>query len=150
MMRIERSTRLPHPPAEVFGVVTDFEAYPAWQEDVVQSELDGDRPAVGATVRQVRRFMNTRAEAVMAIAELEPDRLLSLRTVAGSRLRVDQSYRVAAADGGSRIDVVIELDGLSSMAERVVGNTLDAYVRRQMERLDVLLAGRAPARPTPA
>lgn len=142
MIRTTHSATLPYPPAEVFRAVTDFRTYPAWQEDVVESRLEGDEPALGATVRQTRRFMNMRTDAVMTIAEFEPDRLLSLRTRPDSRLRVDQSFRIEATPDGTYMSIAIELDGLSRLAEHAVGKSLEAYVQRQLDRLDHLLADR--------
>jgi hypothetical protein len=155
MIRVEHRAALPHPPADVFRLLTDFAGYPAWQPDVTRAQLEGPRAARGATVRQNRRFMNTRVETVLEITEFEPDAVLALRTVSGGgKLRLYQSYRVAADAEGSHLELVHELDGLSRVSEQYFRPALAPHARRLFERLAALLAGSdatpGPGRTRPA
>jgi len=142
MIRIEHRASLPYPPATVFQVLTDFAGYPSWQYDVAWARLEGSEAARGATVRQSRKFMNSKIETTLVITEFEPDTALALRTESGGgKLLVHQSYRVAADAEGSRVELVHEMDGLTRVSERYFRPALAGHAQRLFERLAAVMAG---------
>jgi uncharacterized protein YndB with AHSA1/START domain len=79
-------TDIARSPAEVFAYVTDPAKLATWQTNTVSAAIDGGGPLrVGTRLREVHRGPGGRELAsLLEVAELQPDRVFSLRTIEGA------------------------------------------------------------------
>jgi len=135
MIEVADSASFDRPAAAVFAALTDFAAYPAWQEAVESSVLVDGPLRVGARVRTIRREMGWRGQVETTVAEFVPGELLTLATAAGTSPGVRQSYRLTSDGGGCRLGYQLALDGVPRLLEPAVRAQLRRQVRRMLLRL---------------
>jgi uncharacterized protein YndB with AHSA1/START domain len=129
MIKVETSVVINRPADEVFAYATDPAKVPEWQSSALEASVDGQLQ-VGATGREVRKFLGRRMESTTRIEEYEPPRRFALQVTSGPvPFHVRQT--VEPADEGSRIGVVIEGEpaGFFKLAEPLV----ERAVRRELE-----------------
>ena len=74
MARAEASVVIKRPAAAVFAFLTDLEKGTQWQASVMAASKTSEGPVgVGATGREVRRFMGRQMESTFEVTEFEPE-----------------------------------------------------------------------------
>jgi Polyketide cyclase / dehydrase and lipid transport len=135
MIEITESMSYGQPATAIFAVLTDFAAYPAWQEGVESARLTGGTLRVGARVRQTRKVMGWRGQVEVTVAEFVPLERLTLASDEGAMPGVHQSYQLASEGDGCRVSYQLTLAGVPKMFERLVRAQLHHQVPRTLRRL---------------
>ena len=131
MIRVEHSVTIGRPPSEVFAYVCDADKLPEWQSTALEARWETPGPiAVGSRAVEVRKFLGRRMESTMEVTAFEQDRELSFRVLDGP-VPFHVTQKLAAVDGGTRIDVVLEggPGGFFKLAEPLVARA----AKRQLE-----------------
>ena len=82
---IESSVLINRPVAEVFAFATDWDKYPLWETEVLEShQLSAGPIGVGTTYRHVSRFMGQRLENEGIVTVYEPGRRICFKTTKSS------------------------------------------------------------------
>jgi uncharacterized protein YndB with AHSA1/START domain len=139
MITIEHSVQYPESSQAVFDAVTDFPHLPSWQHDVLEARLVSGPLAEGAVVHQVRKVMGRRTETDLTVTEFLPGERITLQTPDGASPSVRQSYRIRVGGAGTRVDFVLEIDGVPRMAEHLARTQLSRQVPDMFSRLGNLL-----------
>ena len=135
------------PPAEVAAYMIDPAHDREWIAGVREARLVGPPPlSVGSRVARVASFLGRRVEYVNEVTELEPGRVLDMRSVAAPfPMRI--TYSFVARDGGAattvRNRVRGEPGGFFALYGPLLGPLVKRSVQRDLERLrDLLERGR--------
>jgi len=134
------------PPAEVAAYMIDPAHDPEWIGGVRAVRLETDPPVrVGTRVARVASFLGRRVEYVNEITELDPERVLDMRSVkAPFPMRV--TYTFDARDGGTATTVRNRARGNPGGFFALFGPLLAPLVKRSvqkdLERLRDLLEAR--------
>ena len=115
------STLIDRPAEEVWRHLTDWERAAGWLG--VDSVAADGPTAVGTRLRVHTRGKEQRSE----ITVLEPGRAVTLRSQQGG-VTADYTYRVEAADGGSRLTLVADVGVRGAWV--LAGPALRAVIRR--------------------
>ena len=82
---VEAGVLINRPVAEVFAYATDWDKYPLWESDVLESRQLSDGPTgVATTYRHVARFMGQRLETEGIVTAYEPGRRICFKTTKSS------------------------------------------------------------------
>jgi hypothetical protein len=135
MIEITENADYDLPADVIFAALTDFAAYPSWQEAVESATLLDNPVRVGARVRVLRKEMGWRGVVNTTVAELIPGELLTLATVDGTKPSVRQSYQLTSDGGGCRLSYSLALDGMPKMFEPIARSQLRRQIPRMLRRL---------------
>ncbi len=144
MVRVEDSIVVSRPIAEVFAYLTDPETLPEWQGSCLEARLDGDGPMrAGSRVVETRKFLGRRMESTMEVAEYEPPRRFAVKVGSGP-VPFTATNSLSEADGGTRIDAVIEAEpgGFFRLAEPLVVRAVERELRNNLATLKDVLEAR--------
>jgi uncharacterized protein YndB with AHSA1/START domain len=146
LIRIELTIEIDRPVERVFAYVTDPSKLGEWQPNLIEATNETEGPlGRGTRLRETRRgpFGRT-VEAVVEVAEYEPNARFDLRIVSGP-LPIDGRHAFRARDGETRIDFVAEGQpgGGLRLAEPLLAAALRRQFRRYYERLKEVLEARA-------
>jgi carbon monoxide dehydrogenase subunit G len=122
MARAEASVVIKCPAAAVFAFLIDIGKGTQWQASVTEAGKTSEGPlGVGATSREVRRFMGRQMESTFEVTEFEPDRKITFKSTSGP-IAIRARYILEPAAGGTRLSIVVdgELDGVFKLAEPMV------------------------------
>ena len=119
-------TRIDRRPGDVFAYVTDPALLPTWQTNTVSSQTeDGGPLRPGARLREVHRGPGGRElPSVVEVAELEPDRRLTLRVVEGVPIHADIDVEPAGDGSVLRFRAFGQPSGALRLLSPVLGRTL--------------------------
>lgn len=143
-MRVEASTVIRRPIADVFAFAADPSKDPLWAAVVAQASQVSDGPlGIGTRFEQVLRLLGRRLEITFEVTEYEPDRRLHIGRFSG-RLRSAVGRRTfEAVPDGTRVTFAGE--GGSGLFLNVVEPLVSAAARRAVRRdlasLKALLEG---------
>ena len=144
MVKVEHSVTIDRSPSEVFDYIADPSKLPEWQSTALEASTESGGPlALGARAVEVRKFLGRRMESTMEVTAYEPGRELSFKVVSGPvPFRVTQM--LSAADGGTRIDIVLEGDpgGFFKLAEPLVARAAKRQLEADFSTLKDLLEAR--------
>ena len=143
MARAEASVVIKRPAAAIFAFLTDIEKGTQWQASVIEASKTSEGPmGVGATGREVRRFMGRQMESTFEVTEFEPDRKMSFKSTSGP-IAMRGRYILEPAVGGTRLSIVVdgELDGLLKLAEPMVVQSVKRQLDADFGTLKELLEG---------
>jgi carbon monoxide dehydrogenase subunit G len=138
-MRLDQELRIERPPASVFAYLSDPSNLPRWQRTVVSIETHG--PAeLGSKYTETRSAAGRRFRTTLEIAELEPDRVLTIRTVDGP-VRATIKHVLEADGTGTRLRVTADanFDRLPRLVRSLVGRQVEGEFARDFVRLKQLL-----------
>ena len=156
MPRIERSAHLPHPPGEVFSLLTDLERLPEWATIVVETRDVSEMPLrAGCTFRQTVRVLGHDIESEWRVVELEAPRLVSYEASSPAGGQLSMTQRVSPSNGGSRVDLEIEYELPGGVIGAVVDRVYferhnEEQAERSLANLRELLQRQAAERGSPA
>jgi len=107
---VESNVLINRPVAEVFAFATDWEKYPLWEAEVLESrQLSAGATGVGTTYRHVARFMGRRLETEGIVTAYEPNQRLCFKvTKAPFLYSACQTFE--AVNGGTRATYTFEAE----------------------------------------
>lgn len=128
MIDVRVESEIARPRAAVAAYATDWRNDPDWIGAVSAARLVGSEPfGVGAQVARTASFLGRRFEYVNEVTELEPEKRLVMRSVAGPfPMRVVYEWE----DDGAGTRMRIRASGDASPFYRVAGPLLGRAVRR--------------------
>jgi uncharacterized membrane protein len=145
-VRIDVTARVEvrRPRADVAAFMTDPANDPAWIGGVREVRVETPPPlAPGSRVARVAAFLGRRVEYVNEIIELDPGRVLDMRSVkAPFPMRVTYSFEDLAADGAATVvrnRVQGEPGGFFALFGPLLAPLVRRSVQRDLERLRDLL-----------
>ena len=113
---------------DVARYVMDHRNDTTWIGGVTESELLGEAPfGVGSDVRRVASFMGKRIDYVLRVADLEPGRLLEMRSVKAP-FPMQVTYAFDDAPGGTATSVRVQ--GEAASMYKIAGPILARQTRR--------------------
>ena len=141
MVRIEYSIDVARPAEEVFEHLVDLDRLPEWQSSAVESRAD-EPLTEGVRVFECRRALGREVNSELEVTAFDRPRRLTLKTLKGP-VRFTVDHRLAEADGGTRLTVVAEgkAGGFMRLGEPVLARSVEAELRKDLERLKQLLEG---------
>ena len=108
MLKVEESVMVDRPIEDVFAYLTDPVKIPDWQSSALEARIEGGGPMrAGATVLEQRKFLGRRIESTMEVLEYEPPHRFRIKVSSGP-VPFEVTNTLGAADGGTRIDAVLE------------------------------------------
>jgi len=130
------------PPEDVFAFLTDISRLPDWQGSAASAEAEGPL-AVGARIRETRRFLGREYKVVHEVTAYDPPQRFDVRSVEGP-IPLSVRHTLEPSGGGTRLEAVGEANpkGLLRFAAGGVAKTAEAEFRRDFERLKELLEAR--------
>jgi uncharacterized membrane protein len=122
------------PLPEVAAYMIDPAHDPVWIGGVREARMETRPPlAVGSRVGRVANFLGRRVEYVNEVTELDPGRVLDMRSVrAPFRMRVTYSFE--AADGGGSTIVRNRVRGAPGGFFALLGPLLGPMVKRSVQK----------------
>ena len=143
MARFEQSVTINRPIEEVFAFVSDLEKQALWRSGLEVAELTSDGPfGVGATYREVERFLGRKIERTMEVTGFEPNVKCSFKSTSGS-VAFSATILFEAHEGGTRVSMAAdaELGGFFRVAEPMVVRMGRRQMESDMANLKNLLEG---------
>ena len=131
MARFEQSVTINRPIEEMFAFVSDLDNQTRWRSGLELAELTSDESfGVGATYREVERFLGRKMERTMEVTGFEPNVKCSFKSTSGP-VAFSATISFEAHEGGTRVSMAAdaELGGFFRVAEPMVVR----MGRRQME-----------------
>jgi uncharacterized protein YndB with AHSA1/START domain len=136
VIELDHEVTIARRPADVYAYLADPRNLAEWQESVVEI-----RPESESRWVEVRQLMGRTIEQTGEVAEAEADRLLTIRNVSRSlRLRVE--HTLERADGGTRLRVHVEGEGVPRLAAPMAKRQAKRAAERDFARLKELLESR--------
>jgi hypothetical protein len=132
MTAIVESIEIARPPGDVFTYATDLSRYPEWQREVGSARVQGNGPIrAGSRAAMTRRVGPWMVEYIEEMAELNPPRNWTVRSVGGVPVIAIAQCAIEPLDGGERSLITINLD----FEARGIGKLLlPLIVRRQARK----------------
>jgi uncharacterized membrane protein len=131
---VTAEVRIRRPLAEVAAYMTDPAHDPEWIGGVREVRMETPPPlSVGSRVARVAHFLGRRVEYVNEVTELDPDRVLDMRSVrAPFPMRVTYSFE--AADGEAPTVVRNRVRGAPGGFFALFGPLLGPLVKRSVQK----------------
>jgi uncharacterized membrane protein len=141
---VTAEVRVRRPRAEVAGYMTDPANDPAWIGGIREVRIETPPPlAAGSRVARVAAFLGRRIEYVNEVTELEPGRVLDMRSVkAPFPMRITYSFDDGAA-GATVVRNRVRGDpgGVFALLGPLLAPMVRRSVQRDLERLRGVLEG---------
>jgi len=142
MIRIETSTQIGRPRAEVFDFLTDVENLPKWQSGVVES-----RPLSEGPVRVGYRFEETakvglwKLHNVCTVTDLKANERFAFEAKSSGPLDYEGSFDLQPVAGGTRLTLrgSARLKGLWRLLQPLLAGDLRKETRAELESIRRLL-----------
>ena len=137
MKRVERSTRIEAPVAEVFEYLSDLRNVADWMTGVVSAEQTSDgEMGLGSTALVIRELMGQRFEAPLTVTEFDPPR----RVVIGSEVSgVKANVQLGLQPDGdaTELEFAMEIRGsmLTAFMEPMIANAAGSDIDVSLERI---------------
>ena len=108
MAGFEISTDIDWPVEEVWTYLDNIENAQMWQAGVLESHLTSESPmGVGATWRDVRKFLGKQIDGVYECTEYEPNKRFAFKSSSGP-IPVEGISTFEAVGGGTRFNFAFE------------------------------------------
>jgi len=141
--KVEFSTVINRPVAEVFAFITDPSNNTKYQEGLIESRLETPGPiGVGSKATDVRKFLGRQLELKLEVTAYEPGKRFGLKAVSGPiPFEVLQTFE--PVEGGTRIELITQAEpgGFFKLAEGMVKKQLESQLSGDMARLKKVLEG---------
>ncbi len=140
MIRYESEVTIARPPSDVFPYVTEREKQALWS-DVPMEPLSEGPLGPGSRMRLSFGEGPLRATLTLEVSALEPERRLAFTTVSQGGIHWDGEYRLAAAEGGTRLSQqgTLRFSGLWRLAEPIMGAEIRRNEIAELEKLKTIL-----------
>ena len=141
-MKVERSTTIARPPAEVFAFVSDPRNLPKWQPAVSEVKLEGEGVSAGSRFEESRQFVGKRFRSTVEVTELEPERVFTVHVTNGP-VPITVRHLFEPDGAGTRLTLAAEaqLTGLKRLGGGVMVKAAERDAEHNLERLKGLLEG---------
>jgi len=137
VQRVERTTVVAAPPAEVFAFVAELNNLPAWQSGIASARRTSEGPmGVGATALVIRNLMGQRIEAPLTVTAFEPPRRLTVEsTVSG--VHATATIEVAPHAQGATVTFAMEIrgTGFTAFMEPMIASAAAGDIETSLGRL---------------
>ena len=140
-MKIEISTFINRPSADVFAYISNFENNPKWQGGMVDAWFTSEPPMrVGTSYSQVAVFLGRRVESTFEVTEYQAGRLIKAKSIV-STFPITFTRIVDAENGGSRVTAIVEGDasGIFKLAEPLLAGKVNKSIHKDYENLKKIL-----------
>ena len=141
MPSVTQSITIQRPPAAVFAFVGDFQNDPQWRSGVVEIRQTSPGPiAVGATTREVMRFLGRPLITLASVTEYDPGHRLAFKSTGGP-IPV-WGYRLVEGQGEATrftYHVSAELPGRYRLLAPLIMRDARRRVARDLQRLKTVL-----------
>ena len=139
MQRVERSIRIPAPPADVFAYLSELDNLAEWQAGVTSARrTSGEELGVGAAAVVTRELMGQRIDAPLTVTEYDPPRRLGIASEV-SGVKAKGILDLDEADDGRATDLTfaMEIRGslLTSFMEPMIASAAGGDIEASLERL---------------
>ena len=141
MVHFELSIEIDRPVHDVWEYLIEPENVPEWQSSAVSSHQVSEGPiALGARLRDERRFMGRRATSDVEVSEFEPERLFTLHGLSGP-VRFTVRHRLSENGAGTKLDVEAEADpgGIGRFMRPVIERAAEHELKGDFARLKQIL-----------
>lgn len=141
MIKIEHSVVINRPVEEVFAFLEDSQNDPKWQSGVLEAEQTSEGPIdVGATFREVRKFLGRRLESTYEITEYELNRKFASKATSGP-IPYTISTTFEPHEGGTKVSVIgeAEVGGFFKLGEGVVSRTFANSLEADFDSLKAIM-----------
>ena len=145
MVRIEVSTEIKRPVAEVFSYATDPSKVPEWNA-IVQENSATDTPIrVGTRVTTRARFLGRRVDSVNEVTELVQNQKFVQKTDKPFPLTLTNLF--SAAPGGTKLTTILEGEpgGFFKIGEPILVRIAKKQFQAQLDTMKELLEAPTPA-----
>jgi uncharacterized protein YndB with AHSA1/START domain len=145
MITVEYSATFAYPAATVFAALTNLQARPAWQPDLIEMRIEPEGSAqIGTRIFETRKTAGHHNETTFIVTVLEQDQRLTLETLADARQRLSESYWIEPLpDGNCRLSGRTQIDGVPLVAQFIVRQTLSKLMLQYFEHLKSVIASRS-------
>ena len=143
-MEFEQSVVIKRPVEEVFAFLEDPGNETQWQRGLVESRQTSPGPlGVGATGRDVRRFMGRQIITVWEVTEYRPPEMYGFRVVKGP-VPFEGAYTFERVPEGTRVVMTAraEMRGLSRLMTPIIVRSGRSQYQRDFGTLKALLESR--------
>jgi carbon monoxide dehydrogenase subunit G len=139
-MNLERDTTIARPPSDVFAFVSEPRNLPRWQPAVNEVTRDDGPVAVGSTFVEARSFVGKTFRSTIEIAELEQDRVFTIRVVDGP-VPLTVRHAFEPSGDGTHLTIAMEAQprGLMRAASGAMAKAADKDVQANLATLKQLL-----------
>jgi uncharacterized membrane protein len=144
MISIVESIIIQRPIEDVFAFMSETKNLPLWQTDVLEARHSPEGPVqVGTQVTLVRVMMGRTIEATTAISEYAPPTRYAFKSTSGPEITGVNSCEATAE--GTKFTTTFDLQtgGVFSLADPLVGRTIQRSVERDLATLKELLESQA-------
>lgn len=145
MITTEIDLEIARPAAEVFAVLSDFEANPTWQGGMKSCRWATEPPLrVGSRYEQRAEFLGREIASTFEVIELDPGTRVKATTVAGSFPITFTRWVEPIDDGTTRVRALIEGDssGFFRLMEPLMRPMVRRSIRGDYRRLKRMLEER--------
>ena len=144
MATADCSVTIARPVEDVFAVLTNPAITPKWSLNAIEGELLTDGPpGVGSRRRSVvKSFVGGRAESVMEVTELEPNRVVALELISASWGGTGRTrYTFTPVATGTRVDWRWEMEpgGVMGLFARPFMSLFRLGFQRDLDNLKVMM-----------
>jgi hypothetical protein len=125
----------------VFAFLANPENETQWQADLIEAKLTSPGPiGVGATGRDVRKFMGRETVTTWQVTEFEPNQKMAFKVISGP-MPFQGAYIFETANGSTRFvyKVTAETSGLSRLFDPLVSRLVRSQGEKQMAALKTAL-----------
>ncbi len=145
MVRIEVSTEIKRPVAEVFAYMVDPKNLPEWNAIVEEARASETPLRVGSTITSRARFLGRKIESVNQVTEHIANQKFVQKTDKPFPMTI--SNLCGAAAGGTRVTAILEGEpgGFFKIGEPILVRIAKKQFQAQLDTLKELLEARAPA-----
>lgn len=145
MIKLEFNTLIKQPVEKVFAFLANPENEPQWQLDLIEAKLTSADPiGVGATGRDVRKFMGRETVTTWQVAEFERNQKMVFKVISGP-MPFEGAYLFETVDGGTKFiyKVQAETSGFSKLFDPLVSRLIKSQGEEQMVALKKALESQA-------
>jgi uncharacterized protein YndB with AHSA1/START domain len=136
-MKAANSVTITRPISEVFAFVADGTTAPKWRPGVLDVTRESGDGGVGSVYRQgVKGPMGRRIPADYEVTDLEPDRLIAFKAIAGP-FRPTGRFQFEPTDGGTRVTFSLQGE-LTGIRKLLMGGAASKTMRSEVGTLENL------------
>jgi carbon monoxide dehydrogenase subunit G len=147
MQRVERTARIPAPPAEVFAYLADLDNLAEWQSGIVSAErVDAGEMRVGSSAHVTRELMGQRLSVPLMVTEYEPPGRLGIGSEV-SGVKAAALLELTPADDGAATDLSFAMDisgsGMTRFMEPMIAGAARGDIETSLAKLQARFAADA-------
>jgi carbon monoxide dehydrogenase subunit G len=137
--KFDLTIEIARPPDDVFGLLTDIERLPEWQESAVSASTDGEL-RVGSVIGEQRRFMGRDIETKDEVTAYDPPRRFDVKS-RGAPVSYEIHHILEPSGTGTRlrVDVDVRVGSMMRLVAQAPLKVAERELRSDFERLKQLV-----------